>query len=962
MRKITSLLMLLCMFVGTAWGQGESPLLPKSVTASKAPVDGEWDKDSKFYIIRDKKGSYLKADVVDANGHLILNNSTRPTDGKGYWCVVDAEEGGYSFYNLMTKKVLTMSPLETSEGASGAWLEEASTELGNNVRNFEFVENVFTEGEDAWCIKAYGTEKHYMVQHGAHGEKVAYWKDHQALYGWGKNEANAEGDAGSSFIFEPVEVDLGKEEVEVTFNYYYGDEKIGTQKKIYVSGTTIALGEVPSIDFYVNSAFKTAGSNVASMDAVVDMVCEPAFPFEFSTIDANGCVEGKWYKMTAQGKKVAYTYGSEEEANRVDFVEDNNNAKGYWAFVRIPGTANRFKIYNLGRPAVPMTVVPASGSDYNQSKVYMAMKGSISEFVVSKNGENNFNIQIPSEKIGGKYATVGNHIEGHFGFWSHGSTGPLTSDKSKLAVEEVEVTELEEAKSNAKAVWSATSWGSGFPYFSTKVGANEVNSLETFDAAIDAATTEEEIEDALEAMRTNIDEYYVRMYNVGYYAKHEEKRYLSTGVENDNKGTVATVKDGDANSWFIYSFDGKLQQENTAKYVVCGNGVGDPNHNNSYYKFTDNAADASAFVFSSTATDGQYRIYDSNGAMCSWESNRKYRVFSIDTNENWSEWAVELSPLKSGFYRLKASDDTYLSNTLGTSNTIQTTALQDVSTIYYLERGNEAAHYYLVNYQNGHYIANPWRIGVGEAKIPDHEEVYKQYMVISKNANGKYLLNYANGSVNFLKAQDSQTTYSTDAEDSGVQWTFEQVTALPVIVTAAKYATFYAPVAVQVEEGVTANTVAVDGNVATLTAIDGGVIPANTGVILNGEAGTYNFAITTATNTIESGLGGSSEAKYVKEEAYVLSNGEAGVALYKALMNQESETSFLNNGFKAYLPASAVTAAGARFITFDFGTETAIESIEGAEVEKAVVYDLSGRRVQKAQKGLYIVNGVKVIK
>ena len=28
----------------------------------------------------------------------------------------------------------------------------------------------------------------------------------------------------------------------------------------------------------------------------------------------------------------------------------------------------------------------------------------------------------------------------------------------------------------------------------------------------------------------------------------------------------------------------------------------------------------------------------------------------------------------------------------------------------------------------------------------------------------------------------------------------------------------------------------------------------------------------------------------------------------------------------------------------------------------AVVYDLAGRRVQKAQKGLYIVNGVKVIK
>ena len=69
---------------------------------------------------------------------------------------------------------------------------------------------------------------------------------------------------------------------------------------------------------------------------------------------------------------------------------------------------------------------------------------------------------------------------------------------------------------------------------------------------------------------------------------------------------------------------------------------------------------------------------------------------------------------------------------------------------------------------------------------------------------------------------------------------------------------------------------------------------------------------------------------------------------------------FVNNAGKAYLPKPA--EASARFISFDFGTETAIESIEGAEVENAVVYDLSGRRVQKAQKGLYIVNGKKVVK
>lgn len=44
----------------------------------------------------------------------------------------------------------------------------------------------------------------------------------------------------------------------------------------------------------------------------------------------------------------------------------------------------------------------------------------------------------------------------------------------------------------------------------------------------------------------------------------------------------------------------------------------------------------------------------------------------------------------------------------------------------------------------------------------------------------------------------------------------------------------------------------------------------------------------------------------------------------------------------------------------EYGGETAVESVESQA--EAVIYDLSGRRVQKMTKGLYIVNGRKVIK
>jgi hypothetical protein len=145
-----------------------------------------------------------------------------------------------------------------------------------------------------------------------------------------------------------------------------------------------------------------------------------------------------------------------------------------------------------------------------------------------------------------------------------------------------------------------------------------------------------------------------------------------------------------------------------------------------------------------------------------------------------------------------------------------------------------------------------------------------------------------------------------------------------------------------------------------------GSLPAYTAVILKGN-GAYDFVTSAdAPAAIASNeLRGSVVDTYVEGDAYVLSNKYKGLGFYTAELNlnadgAEGTTHFKNNAFRAYLP---VPAAGARFLSFDFGTETAIESIEGAEnAANAVIYDLSGRRVQKVQKGLYIVNGVKVIK
>ena len=190
--------------------------------------------------------------------------------------------------------------------------------------------------------------------------------------------------------------------------------------------------------------------------------------------------------------------------------------------------------------------------------------------------------------------------------------------------------------------------------------------------------------------------------------------------------------------------------------------------------------------------------------------------------------------------------------------------------------------------------------------------------------------------------------------------------ALPqydVAVTAAKYATFYAPVAVDVPAGVTAHTVSVNGEWATLSeAIT--VIPAYTGVVLYSETpATYTFTVKSEqVQPIEGNdLVGTVATTLVNQNAYVLGIKEGEVGFYKATTTGQAEGTFLNNHHKAYLPASAVTS-GVKALRFKFDEETtAIETVE-TENANAPIYDLSGRRILNTVKGgIYIQNGKKFI-
>ena len=153
----------------------------------------------------------------------------------------------------------------------------------------------------------------------------------------------------------------------------------------------------------------------------------------------------------------------------------------------------------------------------------------------------------------------------------------------------------------------------------------------------------------------------------------------------------------------------------------------------------------------------------------------------------------------------------------------------------------------------------------------------------------------------------------------------------------------------------------VDGGYAQLTEVEG-VLPANTAVLINAEAGDYEFAYSAATpaTVAANELKGTLYNKNVEGAAYALGVKDNVVALYTVNLDQADGTAFINKAYKAYLPKTSATAAS---ISLRLDGSTGIENAEVTIQDSESIYDLMGRRVVKMVKGgMYIVGGKKVIR
>ena len=429
---------------------------------------------------------------------------------------------------------------------------------------------------------------------------------------------------------------------------------------------------------------------------------------------------------------------------------------------------------------------------------------------------------------------------------------------------------------------------------------------------------------------------------------------------NDYGGGAASLKYFSNESWHQYTnindvdYSG-LVTKNIQPYVDnCGDG---------YFKITSSSASAMADAITGanedeTVTLAEYQqLVNTLTAMIVWPTTGYYRIKSVSAETY-----------------LKATNADQL-NVGGTNS--------EVASIVYLTR---SAGNYTMQMQ-GKYVAiqaNGNATHLVDGTVTNH-------FTVPTNASGvvqpgQAIIGGGLTATDYMRVDNSNVVGVAMGQspigNNACYWTVEPATSATVSLTPIgdnTYATTYLPFDVTVSgSDVTANAVVVaDVHVGYVvpTALEDNKIPAGTPVILKGSS----TSATSATLTINKSSAFSAisetsalEGVYVNTD-FALTDGSTADYFLGML---DGALGFYHSGIasktgyytlsanRAYLPASKLPAASRGFaIKWSDDDVTGIRAIDnGKQVQSnGVYYDLSGRRVENPQHGMYIVNGRVVV-
>ena len=326
-------------------------------------------------------------------------------------------------------------------------------------------------------------------------------------------------------------------------------------------------------------------------------------------------------------------------------------------------------------------------------------------------------------------------------------------------------------------------------------------------------------------------------------------------------------------------------------------------------------------------------------------------------------------PENGKFYRLRCTggEKLYVSSVIS-EDRLEMSALDATNPNYMFVYDATEGNTGLLSYSQGKYITTHALNEIGSKTsvvfTSAQNGVLGQYNI---SVGNRYIYGRGNTQNNHI---DSGTGTPTNANELGYNWWLEEVTSLPFTFKGAAlgFATFNAPIAVELPEGISAyiGELNIENNTLQMYKFDGNQIPANTAVLLRKEGVTEDATVDfTIVSNAEEDFDGVTNSLVGTVAAENLDDTKNCYSLQKSNTTDKvgfyRKTTGTKGGFKAWVETEKTEGARVFTIIFDGEDATGIKEALGLENENVEIYDLSGRRLDKPAKGVNIIGGKTVI-
>ncbi len=349
-------------------------------------------------------------------------------------------------------------------------------------------------------------------------------------------------------------------------------------------------------------------------------------------------------------------------------------------------------------------------------------------------------------------------------------------------------------------------------------------------------------------------------------------------------------------------------------------------------------------------------------------------------------FAVAINPGYNGVYNIKYKDKPVFIHyheggdngnsagykMIGTVNGLTSTGADNIFTITPCGEG------YSISAQGKYMkpiVASNWR-HILFSDVKDEAGVY--FIEEANDGLVKIKSNISNSNSANYVGHYSNEVFGNDNPEKAISFKIEEVASYPLTITPAGYATLCLPFNVVMPEGMYAYDLSVE-NIASgdpegkynatmkVVATSGETLKKGTPVIIKAEEGSYSLPITMSDNGAKTSLAGSLlRGNFVKQnltqgyttKKYIFANGTNGVGFY---LMDEAGTIGANKCWMEWTAPAGQAEVRSFVISFDDATGISDIISETKENRTHLIYNISGQRLNKPQKGLNIVNGKKTI-